>query len=360
MTNDTVSHQPWNTPWRPSGLESVSCCPVCGTNDNDILLEGIIDNIFNVAPGKWAYFQCKECFCAYLNPRPTQESVHLAYKSYYTHESSPLVTDPEFLNVISKFRRGVANGYVNLRFGTDYKPEIKVGYMIMKLLPWQREKLDIRFRWLPKPVEGQTLLDIGCGNGDFLVKARDAGWEAIGVDFDSAAVEAARKKDLQVYVGSIEIFDGKSEVFDAITLNHVIEHFSDPVSIMASVGRLLKPGGQLFITTPNIQSRGFRLFAHNWRGFEAPRHYTIFSTMGMRQLLHTCGFENVRFKKRSTDNRWMFLISQRLSKGFQAYDKDYKRLPLWLWLLSSNFITSINKQEMICLNAKKTMELKCR
>jgi SAM-dependent methyltransferase len=134
------------------------------------------------------------------------------------------------------------------------------------------------------------VLDVGCGDGAFLLNARSCGWEAIGVDPDPKAVANASSKGLTVYESGIEYFDGKKEIFDAITLSHVIEHVHDPIAVLEFCFTLLKPGGQLWIETPNIDSLGHRHFRSNWRGLEVPRHLVLFNRNSLQHAVQLVGF----------------------------------------------------------------------
>lgn len=83
--------------------------------------------------------------------------------------------------------------------------------------------------------------------------------------------------------------------FDVITLNHVIEHVSDPIELLRSCYRLLKLGGQLWLQTPNIDSLGSRRYGRHWRGLEPPRHLVLFDPVSLRSALHQAGFQRGSF-----------------------------------------------------------------
>jgi 2-polyprenyl-3-methyl-5-hydroxy-6-metoxy-1,4-benzoquinol methylase len=81
--------------------------------------------------------------------------------------------------------------------------------------------------------------------------------------------------------------------FDAVTMNHVIEHVSDPVALLAEVKRILKPDGRLVSITPNIQSLAHSLFGECWRGLEIPRHLQIFSLPALANCARKAAFTSV-------------------------------------------------------------------
>src|ERR1019366_8424047 len=93
--------------------------------------------------------------------------------------------------------------------------------------------------------------------------------------------------------GSVEGKSYPSATFDAITLNHVIEHVPDPISTIKECSRLLKPGGKLVMFTPNAASLSHRYFKQDWRGLEPPRHLHVFSFKSMRKLFDKADFAQI-------------------------------------------------------------------
>jgi SAM-dependent methyltransferase len=89
---------------------------------------------------------------------------------------------------------------------------------------------------------------------------------------------------LDVIGGTLEEAGFPDSSFDALTMSHVVEHLVDPVRTFAECRRVLKPGGQLVVLTPNIGSLGHRWFRDSWRGLEPPRHLFLFR----RETLRTC------------------------------------------------------------------------
>ena len=318
----------WQEPWAADELEPRSACPVCGGTVRELLQRDLVDNAFFVAPGRWTLYRCARCRSAYLDPRPNAASIGKAYGVYYTHAVDEPRASSARPGTVRRLKMALTNGYVNSRYGTRRQPASGLGVWLAKLLPQRRQKRDAEFRYLPKPRPGQRLLDIGCGNGDFLLNARDAGWDVMGVDPDPKAVAAARQRGLTVSVGSIELFAGESDCFDAITLSHVLEHLHEPVQFIHAVHRLLKPGGVVFVDTPNIESRGARRWGRNWRGLETPRHLVLFSRAGLVGLLNAGGFDNVETKRRTAVRKSMYLVSLRMQLGKSPYDPVPARLPL--------------------------------
>ena len=72
-----------------------------------------------------------------------------------------------------------------------------------------------------------------------------------------------------------------------------IEHVYDPVKVVESIYRLLKPGGVFWIETPNIDSFGHDIYGPDWRGLEPPRHLVLFNRTTLINILHQIGFHDV-------------------------------------------------------------------
>lgn len=278
--------------WPADGLERVEQCPVCGGRERHLLYSGLTDRVFRCAPGHWDLYQCKGCRSAYLDPRPTPTTIGIAYSTYFTHKINSK-DDLDGLSWARRVRRALANGYRNHRFGTNHQPSSRLGVLTARLLPSQRLTIDAEIRDIPKAKPGERLLDVGCGNGEFLALARLSGWDVVGVDFDPNAVTVARSRGLDVRQGSVDVLDPEKETFDGITLSHVIEHVHDPLAVLRRCHALLKPGGWIWLETPNIESPGHQRYRSDWRGLEPPRHLVLFSRDSLFRTLVQAGFNSI-------------------------------------------------------------------
>jgi 2-polyprenyl-3-methyl-5-hydroxy-6-metoxy-1,4-benzoquinol methylase len=260
--------------------------------ERSVLYKALRDRVFFCAPGTWNVYRCDACGSGYLDPRPTRDSIGLAYRSYFTHFFDARLPMAE-LGWLARIRRALANGYRNHRFGTTQKPASRLGILAAKLLPSQRAIIETEGRQLPVPGKGARLLDLGSGNGAFLQFAQCAGWEVLGVEMDPKAVEVSRARGLRVQHGTVEALDGQDGQFDGITLSHVIEHVHDPLELLRACHRLLKPGGWMWLETPNLESEGHRRYGANWRGLEIPRHLVLFTMGSLQHALKRTGFSKI-------------------------------------------------------------------
>ena len=143
---------------------------------------------------------------------------------------------------------------------------------------------------------GATLLDIGCGTGDFLREAVSAGYAVTGVEFSpSSAATAAARVAGTVIQGTLEsaAFGGGS--FDIVASTDVIEHVRDPLSFAREVRRILKPGGVAIISTPDLDSWSHRLLGRRWVEYKI-EHLLYFNHRSLELLLRQAGFTQIELR----------------------------------------------------------------
>ena len=103
------------------------------------------------------------------------------------------------------------------------------------------------------------ILDIGCGAGFFLRRAKEHGWEPWGIDLDGCRVAQARKHGINVLWETFEKANYEEEQFDVVTMFNIIEHLTNPVAALNKVHRILKDGGLLVVETPTNDFTPMRL-----------------------------------------------------------------------------------------------------
>jgi 2-polyprenyl-3-methyl-5-hydroxy-6-metoxy-1,4-benzoquinol methylase len=136
------------------------------------------------------------------------------------------------------------------------------------------------------------LLDVGCATGEFLSAAKTRGWDTYGVETSPMAAEQAERfTDSQVHVGTLEAAPFEDGFFDAVTLWDVIEHLHSPSAYINRIARLLRPGGMLALTTPNIRSLSFRLLGRHWWVVGPNDHIYYFAPRTIERLLSERGFK---------------------------------------------------------------------
>ncbi|MEI6807232.1 MAG: methyltransferase domain-containing protein [bacterium] len=94
------------------------------------------------------------------------------------------------------------------------------------------------------------LLDVGCSLGYGLAAAGELGLEAVGLDISEFAVETCRKRGFKAEKGSIDQMPFADATFQMVVMKHVLEHTPEPGTVLREVRRILRPGGAVFISTP--------------------------------------------------------------------------------------------------------------
>ena len=180
-------------------------------------------------------------------------------------------------------------------YGRDYRPDDPVVAAFVHHLAT-----------LSRLTTGRRLLDVGVGTGLLIHLARQAGWDASGVEICAEAAERARREfDVSVAVGDFAaaaLGDG----WDAITMTDVLEHTFDPRAFLERARERLAPGGGLYVTVPNHRSLVY--LTADWLGkipggggvadrLYVPNHYTYFTPATLTRLVRDVGFEVVAVER---------------------------------------------------------------
>jgi 2-polyprenyl-3-methyl-5-hydroxy-6-metoxy-1,4-benzoquinol methylase len=156
------------------------------------------------------------------------------------------------------------------------------------------EELSLRLR------PGARVLDVGCGNGEFLAALAETGFEGWGLDVSAAAVEACRRRGLRASEGDLSGGECPGEgPFDAVTLWDVVEHLTEPAACLRRAAALLKPGGFVFVKTPEV--RGLSAFLAGALPvmhrvlLSAPAHIQYFTKRSAGAALAASGVERIEY-----------------------------------------------------------------
>ncbi|MBI4847508.1 MAG: class I SAM-dependent methyltransferase [Nitrospirae bacterium] len=147
---------------------------------------------------------------------------------------------------------------------------------------------DARYAELVDEIErlvlGRRILDVGCGQGQFVDFMVRRGWETLGVELSESAMTVC--KQFALPVKKIDVFDSTliKESFDLITLFEVIEHVPTPKQMVEQIEQLLKPGGVLYLTTPNFNSIDRRVLGASWHVVHR-EHIMYFTPNTLKNML---------------------------------------------------------------------------
>jgi len=246
-------------------------CPVCA---NGAHYEFSGRDLMFDRRERYDYFECVSCGATFQYPMPSDEQIAAFYPETYC-----VFSEDKQQRRIGSFRRAVLRsrkGYQHLNASFPFR--------VLAAL-WGR------FVSLGTPdfQDGGKMLDVGCGNGRYLLTMRTLGWDVQGVEFSESGVRVCRQANLPVHHGDLESAAFPGDSFDLITVRHVIEHIPDPQPFMRELVRVLKPGGRLVIETPNSQALGRAWLGGNWYANDVPRHLILFSPDNLSQLARNHG-----------------------------------------------------------------------
>ncbi len=308
-------------------------CYLCGA-EGRLLYAGLRDRFFS-APGEWTMVQCprSNCGLAWLSPMPLESDIGIAYIEYHTHQHPGRMETPalpphqnfigRWLGVLSRWKKAgyLANTY---GYGRESAPPLQKGLgWLMYLQPIKRVKVDSEMTYLERR-DGGLLLEVGCGNGDLLRRMQGFGWSVEGVDPDPGAVAAASSKGLRVSCGRVEDLRYPADRFDAVVMNHVIEHVENPSGLLRGCRRILKPNGQLIVTTPNKASLCHALYREAWMQIDSPRHMYLFTPRTLEDLVRRVELKPIRLFTSIRDADRVFLASRDIARfGRHAWGTQY-------------------------------------
>jgi len=240
----------------------VSTCPICEQIGNydfsgtDLMFGG--DKVFN-------YHRCSNCGLIYQYPIPSNEEISRFYPDSYSIYQQP---DKKGYSkrVLLSLKNTMGYNRLEVPASQNFFARIRKAKPITNIIPF---------------VPDGAVLDIGCGNGEHMLRLRSIGWRCQGVEFNEKAVAICREHGLDVHHGDIESAGFSPESFDFVTANHLIEHAPDPHALMGEIARVTKPGGTVLIRTPNSQSIGRSWFGSYWFANEVPRHLILYAPQNL-------------------------------------------------------------------------------
>jgi SAM-dependent methyltransferase len=231
-------------------------CPVCAATGARLAVHH---------QGKTLY-ECRECALLYLDPPPTPLELAESYADTYSG-----ATQSYFTKVEKKLRRSRGRA-------RDFAAAMPGGQ-----------------------AAGRRFLDVGCSGGFMVEAAREAGFEAHGLEADGPALQFAQHHFpgntwWHGLLGRVDLGDLR---FDAVYCSEVIEHAPDCHGFVAELARLMKPGALLYLTTPDLGHWRRPRDVTRWDAYCPPSHCVYYSRPNLRRLLADHGLEVKRF-------RWAF------------------------------------------------------
>ena len=284
-------------------LEPADHCLFCGCGHGQVAVEHVEDWFFHSLVGQFTFLQCQTCKSLWLKDRLKAEFLPLAYRAYYTHGQE------QRSDTTSGLKAALKEGYIRSRFGGSDKMADRLLARAYLALGGDNAATDDVYRCAP-PAPAK-ILDYGCGSGAYLAQMKALGHDVTGVDFDPVSVGRVTELGIRALTPDEAPNDEWQGKYDFITLGHVIEHVPDPRKLLIRIAAWLRPGGMLFLETPNAGALGLGLLGRYWRGLEAPRHLALPSREGLQMALANAGLSITReiVKPRLRQYLWQESIS---------------------------------------------------
>jgi 2-polyprenyl-3-methyl-5-hydroxy-6-metoxy-1,4-benzoquinol methylase len=252
-------------------MQEVTACPICGSSQ---LYELLRTRDYHYTQEEFPLKRCEQCSFIMTSPRPDDHQLVRYYDS------------PEYLSHAARSKTLFAQAY---RFARHFTIRNK-------------ERL---VRQYQRP---GTLLDYGCGTGDFLRHAHRHGWKVFGVE-PSDTARATALTQVPTAFESIDQVPLKS--CNAITLWHVLEHVPDLRKTLNDLTARLTSNGTIFIAVPNIESSDSRHYGATWAALDVPRHLWHFNRKSMERLLQQHTLKVVRTLPMKLDAFYVSLLSEK-------------------------------------------------
>jgi len=251
-------------------------CPLCDHIESKHFISA---NDHNVSYDSFNITECIECGLKFTNPRIKEEKIGDYYKSedYISHSNT---------------NKGLIN---------------KLYHLVRNYQIKQKEKL------ISKICENKTLLDIGCGTGDFINYCKGKKWSVSGLEPDKKARSYAENNfKLNVYPGLKSI---KNNTVDVVTMWHSLEHIYNLKDDLNSISQLINKNGHLIIAVPNSDSYDAKYYKTFWAAYDLPIHLYHFNKKNIYDIAKAFGFTVIKIKPLIFDSFYISMLSERKKNG---------------------------------------------
>ncbi len=256
-------------------FEPTSQCPVCGKASWAKYLSNRDRLHPERASEEHNLYRCNECHLVKILPEHSPEEIETFYPADYVAYRPP-----------GKVKR------------TKLKQKLREAALAKELgYPFQATQIPLvtwllkgKFYYLPRYVPQGRALDIGAGSGKYLNLLKEIGWDTYGLEMNEEAYATMVQQGHQGYLGMVEEAGLPESYFDFVSFSEVIEHTYRPTEALKRIHHCLKPGGCIFLSTPNMSSVFAKLMGPYWYPLDTPRHLQLFNPHNLRILLEKCGF----------------------------------------------------------------------
>jgi 2-polyprenyl-3-methyl-5-hydroxy-6-metoxy-1,4-benzoquinol methylase len=222
--------------------------------------------------GSFSYVQCSNCKT--LRIRHVPENIADYYQPFY-HGTVALLPDM------------LGNPIKRWLIEARDKFELTGRGLAGELIASRKAAMDLRLVRPLQMKQGESILDVGCGQGRIIARMLSLGVIAHGVDPFIDADIGSEASGFWVRKGYLEDI---SQRYDAILMNHSFEHMPDPEHVLLEVRKRLNPTGRMLLRIPTISCEMWDRYGDRWYQLDAPRHYFLHSRRGIAMLADRTGW----------------------------------------------------------------------
>lgn len=234
-------------------IVNLDVCPVCKNKSRDKLPKFSDDYLV----------RCKKCQLVFSERKPTQAELDAVYNQYsYVNSTSTSATIAKKEKIVDVI--------------------MKVGVV-------------------------RSVLDVGCGNGEWLDAFRRRGCVTYGTEYNEHQRQVALAKGHEMLNGGLFPLIEEGQQFDLIVFTEVIEHIQNPIDVLFNFNKLLAEGGIVFITTPNFSAIERYVLGNSWGMICYPEHLTYFTPGTLHFTLQIAKFSKIALY---TENISLYRILQ--------------------------------------------------
>ena|ERR1035437_9218394 len=264
-------------------METLKNCPVCNHDKFNPFLS-CID--YTVSRETFKVVQCDACGFRFTNPRPDEKEIGKYYQAqeYISHSDTS---------------KGLVNKLYQIVRNHTIKQKVK---LINRLTKSQKSKV-------------KSILDIGCGTGEFLNASKENGWNITGIEPSEIARKNAKQKYNLVPLPQEKLFEIDEKKFNVITLWHVLEHVHQLYKTIEQINKILVDDGVLIIAVPNCDSWDAKKYGAYWAAWDLPRHIFHFTKKDIEMLFKKYGFRLAEVLPMKFDSYYVSLLSEKYMNG---------------------------------------------
>ena len=252
-----------------------SICPICGSHELQLDLH-LKDH--SISGEEFDIFSCGNCGFRFTQNAPSEQEIAPYYQSedYISHSNTK-------------------KGFVNRAY-----------HIVRNIMLGRKHKLVKRL------TQGKRLLDMGCGTGYFLNYMKENGYNVKGVEIDEGARNFGQQQFGVDIVAPDEMMTGSTdEVFDVITLWHVLEHIYELDAYVTRLKELLHDDGHLIIAVPNRSSVDASHYGPFWAAYDVPIHLWHFTPDTLTRLAEKHGLELIEINSLPFDPFYISMLSSK-------------------------------------------------